>query len=224
MESQVKVIPEAIYCSIDPVVFSLIDNRLHILLIKRQEDPYKDRWALPGGLVIPSLDQSIQDSVVRVLKSKSGAEVNYVEQLESIGGYRDPRGFSISIAYMALVAKQDIHANARWVAVDELDAYDVAFDHPAIVAEAIRRLTNKVNYSTLPMHLLGDNFTLPQLQRVYEILLGEKLDKSTFRKKIEESGMLIETGEMLKDGAFRPAKLYEVAQQKIVHFTKNIVN
>ena len=210
--------------SIDPVVFSLIEDKLHILLILRDHEPYEKTWALPGGTIDKGNDMRLEDSVARVLKEKTGTEVNYVEQLKSIGGDFDPRGWTLSISYIALVAKQQITQNAKWVAVDKLGDYYFGFPHhPQIIEEAMSRLTNKVNYSTLPMHLLAKDFTLPQLQKVYEVLLGEKLDKSTFRKKLEETGLLKETGEMLKEGAFRPAKLYSVARQEIVHFGKNII-
>ena len=99
----------------------------------------------------------------------------------------------------------------------------LAFDHNAVVNMALERLTNKVNYSTLPMHFLPQPFTLPKLQQVYEILLGEKLDKSTFRKKIEETGVIGETGEQVKEGAFRPAKLYRLVNDGVFNFDSNIV-
>ncbi len=212
-----------IYGSIDPVVFSIVDDQLHILLYKRPKDPHKDSWALPGGLIRPDEDMSLEDSVGRVLKLKTGAEVNYSEQLCSLGGYRDVRGWTLSVAYMALVSKQEVNSVSEWIPVSELSNMHLAFDHDKIIDQGIKRLSDKVNYSTLPIHLLGENFTLPQLQKVYEILLGEELDKSTFRKKIEETGLLQETGEMLREGAFRPAKLYKLKDQRVINFGRNIL-
>ena len=212
-----------IYCSIDPVVFSIVDDQLHILLYKRPKDPHKDSWALPGGLIRPDEDMSLEDSVGRVLKLKTGAEVNYSEQLCSLGGYRDVRGWTLSVAYIALVSTQEVNSVSQWIPVSELANTTLAFDHDKIIDQGIKRLSDKVNYSTLPIHLLGDNFTLPQLQKVYEILLGEELDKSTFRKKIEETGLLQETGEMLREGAFRPAKLYKLKDQRVINFGRNIL-
>lgn len=212
-----------IYCSIDPVVFSIINDELHILLYKRPKDPHKDSWALPGGLIRPDEDMSLEDSVGRVLKLKTGAEVNYSEQLCSVGGYRDVRGWTLSVAYIALVSTQEVNSVSQWIPVRELGNIALAFDHNKIIETGIKRLTDKVNYSTLPIHLLGDDFTLPQLQHVYEILLNEPLDKSTFRKKIEETGLLQETGEMLREGAFRPAKLYKLKDQRVINFGRNIL-
>lgn len=215
---------EPIFCSIDPVVFSIEDNELHILLYRRPKEPYKDSWALPGGLIQPNQDDTLEESVSRVLGEKTGVEVNYVEQLQSLGGWRDVRGWTLSVAYIALVGKQELNTNAEWIPVSELGEYELAFDHFKIIDLALERLTSKVNYSTLPMHFLEDNFTFPQLQRVYEILLGEPLDKSTFRKKIEETGMIEETGHMIKEGAYRPSKLYRLAHSGIVNFGKNMVH
>lgn len=213
-----------IYCSIDPVVFSIIEDKLHVLLFQRPKEPYKDSWALPGGLINPALDTQLEESLSRVLKDKTGAEVNYVEQLASFGGYRDTRGWTLSVAYIALVAKQEVNPRSKWIPVDKLGEYHLAFDHYDIIETGIKRLSNKVNYSTLPMHFLGEKFTLPQLQKVYEVLLGENLDKSTFRKKISESGQLKElVGEMTTGSAFRPAKYYTVAKNSVTTFDKNIL-
>lgn len=212
-----------IYCSIDPVVFSIIDEQLHILLYKRAKEPHQNSWALPGGLIRPDEDVSLDESVGRVLKLKTGAEVNYSEQLCSIGGYRDVRGWTLSVAYIALVSTQELNSVSQWIPVSDLPNLKLAFDHDKIIEIGVKRLTDKVNYSTLPIHLLGVDFTLPQLQRVYEILLNESLDKSTFRKKIEETDLLQETGEMLSGGAFRPAKLYKLKNQKVINFGRNIL-
>lgn len=210
--------------SIDPVIFSLIDEKLHILLLNRDKEPFKNSWMLPGGAVNKDIDNSLEDAVNRVLSNKTGVKINYSEQLVSIGGDIDPRGWTVSISYIALVSEQKLTNNAKWVALDDLSNYYFGFKHHLdIIEKAIDRLSNKVNYSTLPIYLLGDNFTLPQLQKVYEIILGEKLDKSTFRKKIDETGLLKETGEMLREGAFRPAKLYSLNNKSIHHFNKNII-
>ena len=165
-----------IYCSIDPVVFSIINDQLHILLYKRPKEPHHNAWALPGGLIRPDEDMSLDESVGRVLKLKTGADVNYSEQLCSIGGYRDVRGWTLSVAYIALVSTQELNSVSQWIPVSDLPNMKLAFDHDKIIATAVQRLTDKVNYSTLPIHLLDSDFTLPQLQRVYEILLNESLN------------------------------------------------
>lgn len=208
--------------SIDPVIFSIIDDKLHVLLIKRQSETFDGMQALPGGL-LHKTDTTIEEGLNRILNKKTGVEANYSEQLYTRTGH-DPRGPTIAIAYMALVNAQQVTSNAKWVAVEKAQEMRLAFDHSEVIDKAVERLTNKVNYSTLPMHFLGDKFTLPKLQKVYEILLQEKLDKSTFRKKIEDTGVLVETGEMEREGAFRPSKLYSVSGfSNVYNFNKNIL-
>lgn len=207
--------------SVDPVIFSIIEGELHVLLMKRESDTFNKMWALPGGLMREE-DNKIEDAVARVLNVKTGANVNYMEQLCTRTGH-DPRGPTISIAYIALVDKQEVNSNAVWKSVRKVNEMTLAFDHNEVINLAVERLTNKVNYSTLPMHFLPQPFTLPKLQQVYEILLDEKLDKSTFRKKIEETGIIYETGEQVKEGAFRPAKLYRLVNSDVFNFNSNIV-
>lgn len=207
--------------SVDPVIFSIINNELHILLIKRKSETFDGFMSLPGGLMHKD-DKSLESAVIRVLELKTGAKVNYVEQLESRTGH-DPRGPTISIAYIALVNEQQVQSNSVWIPLHEINDIKLAFDHNEVVAKAVSRLTSKVNYSTIPMHFLPQPFTLPKLQQVYEILLGEKLDKSTFRKKIDETNAVYETGDQVKEGAFRPAKLYRLVKDEVYNFDSNIV-
>ena len=207
--------------SVDPVIFSIVDNDLQVLLIKRKGDTFNNLWALPGGLMHEN-DSSLENAINRVLSNKTGAQTSYVEQLCTRTGH-DPRGPTISIAYIALVDKQKVLSNAVWTSVKDIENMELAFDHKQVIKQAVNRLTNKVNYSTLPMHFLPQPFTLPKLQQVYEVLLGEKLDKSTFRKKIEETGVIHETGEQIKEGAYRPAKLYHLLDNEVFNFDSNIV-
>jgi hypothetical protein len=207
--------------SVDPVIFSIMNGELHVLLMKRKSITFDGWWALPGGLV-KNGDVSLEVSISRVLKEKTNASVSYMEQLYTRTGH-DPRGPTVSIAYIALVGHQQINGNAVWTPISEVSKMKLAFDHNEVVCVALQRLTNKVNYSTLPMHFLPQPFTLPKLQQVYEILLGEKLDKSTFRKKIEETGVLKETGEQIKEGAYRPSKLYRIMNDKVFNFSSNMI-
>lgn len=213
--------------SVDPVIFSIINDELHILLIKRtSNDPknpdiFEGYWAFPGGLMEHG-DASMEDAVSRVLALKTGAKVNYVEQLNSRKNH-DPRGATISISYIALVDEQKVKENAVWMPVHEVVNIQLAFDHNSVVEVALQRLKSKVNYSTLPMHFLPQPFTLPKLQKVYEILLGETLHKSTFREKIEETKAIYKTGEKIKDGPHRPSDLYRLVNDKVHNFDSNIV-
>lgn len=214
---------EPIFCSIDPVVFSVINKQLHVLLIQRDKNPCMGMLALPGGLIQKTIDEDVDSAVDRVLKEKTGAQINYREQVISVGGLRDPRDWTLSIAYMALVSPQKVNEKSKWMPIKDVEEADIAFDHKMIIEQCVQRLTNKVNYSTIPMHFVEDEFTLPDLQKVYEAVLEENLDKSSFRKKIEETGLLIDTGKQRKDGAYRPSKLYSIKKSFVKHFDKNIV-
>jgi hypothetical protein len=217
-----EIINSVFPVSVDPVIFSIEKEKLHVLLIKRKSETFNNTWGLPGGLM-HSDDKTLEDAIGRVLTKKTGAKVNYVEQLCTRTGH-DPRGPTISIAYIALVDQQSVLSNAVWTPVEDVVSMELAFDHKQVIEQAVARLTNKVNYSTLPMHFLPQPFTLPKLQQIYEILLGEKLDKSTFRKKIDESGVIEETGEQIKEGAYRPAKLYRLIDNgKVFNFNSNII-
>jgi hypothetical protein len=222
-----KLAKNMFVASVDPVIFSIINDELHILLITRTSndpqnpDVFEGYPAFPGGLMRHE-DKSMEDSVKRVLAAKTGAKVNYMEQLYS-RKHHDPRGATLSIAYIALVNQQEVIPGAFWMSVKEVKNTKLAFDHNEVVEVALQRLSSKVNYSTLPMHFLPQPFTLPKLQRVYEILLGEKLDKSTFRAKIDETKAVYKTGEKIKEGPFRPADLYRLVNDGVHNFDSNIV-
>lgn len=215
-------------CSVDPVIFSIIDSNLCILLLKRESnDEYNGFWCLPGGLIKPEIDNDIESAVCRVLKEKTDIDVNYFEQLESLGGFRDPRMWTLTISYIALVDSAKIglnKKNIKFFNVNELDNIKIGFDHNKIIDKGIQRLKNKVNYSNLPLYLLDDEFTLPDLQKVYEQILEQKLDKSSFRKKLFELEMVEEVTpkKYSYNGACRPSILYKKTQDKVLSFNSNI--
>lgn len=226
--------------TVDPVIFTLKDNRLYVLLGRRQKNPCAGREALPGVWIHTNEDQDLEAAVRRGLKEKTGVESPYFEQVHSFGSVnRDTRRWSVSISYMALLpwdAVQNAEAgrdllDLRWAAVDDLvldsprEGDDpqqfLAFDHGAIIRKALQRLRNKVNYSSLPAHLLPKRFTKTQLQEVYEAVLGVRLDKSAFRKKLDEADFLVETEEV-QVGRHRPAALYELRKDALVLFRRNL--
>lgn len=214
---------EAIFCSIDPVVFSIVDNKLSVLLFKRDKAPCEGKWALPGGLIQKTQDKSVEDAVKRVLEQRTGVKVSYYEQVVSVGGFRDPRDWTLSVVYMAFVKPQNCNENSIWTAVDKLDSVDLAFDHREMIEQCLIRLRSKVNYSTLPVQMMDELFTLPDLQKVYEMVLGEKLDKSAFRKKIHETDLVERTDEQRADGAFRPSFLYRLKHNAVKNFNRNLI-
>lgn len=205
--------------TVDIVIFSLVDEALKVLLIKRESPPYAQTWAIPGSFV--KMDESLEEAAVRALADETGVEDVYTEQLYTFGKPgRDPRTRVITVAYFALVPHDAIHHKAGrdasetgWFAVAQLPA--LAFDHTEIVEYAYRRLRYKLEYSSVGFQLLPDVFTLTELQKAYEIILSEQLDKRNFRRKILAAEILEETGEKKKDGEGRPAMLYRYREDAV---------
>lgn len=206
-----------VICTVDAVLLALRDDELVVAMIKREHEPYKGVAALPGGYIHPDEDQDAYAAAHRVLREKTGIEVPFLEQLSTFTGpARDPRGWSVAIAYYALVPYEILAGAERTdlvlANVDHL--HTLPFDHKTIIEAAVSRLRSKSQYSSLPCFLAGDTFTLPQLQRVYEALMGEPLNKVSFRRKMAEMDALEPAGdEMEAGGAHRPAQLYRLKPQ-----------
>ena len=201
--------------SADPVVFTLIDGRLCVLLARRLEEPQRGLFALPGGFV--GSDETPEGTAERKLREKTGVGSVHLEQLRTYGDPgRDPRGWLPSIASMALVAPEALPADgpaerdASWWPVDDLPP--LALDHARIVDDALWRLRARVADKTWFVRvgggLLPEAFTLGQAQRVYEALRGEPVDTANFRRDITATGLLHPTGELHSEGPGRPGKLY----------------
>ena len=194
--------------TVDVVSFSVVDEHLCVLLVRRPEgkdEPFPGRWALPGGFVDVHRDASLLACAERKLRDKTGVAAPYLEQLGSWGdAKRDPRGWSSTHAYFALIPQPEaVDASAttttEWVPCDQAARRRLAFDHNTILSTAIERLRSKVEYTSLPAFLLPEPFTLPQLQRVYEVVLGRPLDKSAFRKRMLDAAYLEEVGMVTGD-------------------------
>ena len=198
--------------TVDVVIFTIADDDLKVLLIRRGAEPFKGKWALPGGFV--NMNESLERAAARELKEEVGVSDVYLEQLFTFGEpKRDPRGRVISVCYFALVdaTRQTIRAasdaaDAEWHSVFKLPR--LAFDHRQILDYAIWRLRNKLEWTTVGYELLPPKFTLSALQRVYEIILQKPVDKRNFRKRILAQGQITELNETRKDGAHRPARLF----------------
>lgn len=205
-----------VICTVDVVLLTIEQEQLMVATYAREHAPFAGRLALPGGYVHED-DASVFDAAMRVMRNKTGFVPPYLEQLSSFSGpTRDPRGWSISVAHFALVPLETIAAAAcsglSLLPADSLP--ELPFDHQQIVAAAVARLRSKSHYSSLPCFLIGDAFTLPQLQRMYEVLMGEALNKVSFRRKINEMNMLDAVdGAFDTAGAHRPAQLYRLKDQ-----------
>ncbi len=191
---------------------------LKLLLIQRGSDPFRGQWALPGGFV--EMEEDLEASALRELEEETGVKDLFVEQLYTFGTPgRDPRGRVISVAYFALVNLTDHPAvaasdaaEAEWYAYDELP--QLAFDHADIIGKAIARLRAKVRYQPIGFELLPREFTLAQLQALYETVLGVPgFNKRNFRTRIMRTGVLEEVGRQ-ENVPHRPATLYRFNEEK----------
>ena len=208
----------------DVVIFTIRDQQLELLLIRRAGEPYKDSWALPGGFV--GIDEDIEACALRELQEETSVTGVYLEQLYTFGRpNRDPRERVISVAYYALVPPGRIHIRAAsdakevaWFQLDKLPP--LAFDHDSIVTMAHERLASKLNYSNIALQFMSEKFTLSELQTVYESILGEDLDKRNFRKRVLSQEYIKETGNSRRNGNHRPAKLYAVKSPGKVEYIK----
>ena len=197
------------------VIFSVVDEQLSVLLIERAAAPCKGQWALPGGLLLPG--ETLDGAAIRKLANETGVSDVFLEQLYTFDRLGDGRAEAV-VSYFALIdfartrLRSDLEWRPAWHAVRGLTG--LAFDNGSVIAYAEERLRNKLEYTNVVYSLLPERFTLTQMQRVYEAILGEKLDKRNFRKRVVGLGIVRETGDTVKQGPFRPAMLYEFTSRE----------
>lgn len=195
----------------DVVVFTVDERLLKVLLIRRDDAPFKGAPSLPGGFL--HKNETSDQTALRVLKAKAHVQDVFSEQLYTFDDpKRDPRGHIITIAHFALVPTDKLITrrlakNAEIKPVNEVNG--LAFDHDQILAYAVRRLRTKLGYSNIAYSLLPKLFTLSQLQEVYEVILGHTVDKRNFRKKILSLGIIEPTAQQLTGQKHRPARLFK---------------
>jgi 8-oxo-dGTP diphosphatase len=219
--------------TVDLAIFSAIDDKLVVLLVQRPDapnEPYPKSWALPGGFIDIDKDADLLACARRKLLEKTGVATPYLEQLGAWGGRnRDPRGWSITQVYFSLLPASGVElraganaADVRWAPI-EAGANGVserlAFDHKTLLASALQRLRGKVEYTSLPAFLLPEEFTLSELQHVYEIVLGRPIEKSAFRKRVKDAG-LVESVPRKRLASNRPAQLYRLQEQTPFFFPR----
>lgn len=218
--------------SVDLVIFTARDGCLQVLLVQRPQgpdEPFPGRWALPGGFVNLDQDASLEDCARRKLAEKTGLTAPYLEQLGSWGNRdRDPRGWSATHVYFALLPLAGLQprkgANAADVAWHPVQGegveQELAFDHGPILATALARLRGKAEYTSLPVYLLPEEFTLPELQQAYEVVLGRPVDKSGFRTRVLAAELVLPIDKQ-RGGGYRPAQLYRLqARGELVVFPR----
>jgi ADP-ribose pyrophosphatase YjhB (NUDIX family) len=203
--------------TVDVVIFTIQEGRLGVLLVRRGIPPYEGAWAIPGGFILP--DEGLERAARRELEEETAVRDVYLEQLYTFGEPgRDPRGRVVTVAYYSLISPDRAiragsdAAEARWWPMDGLP--DLAFDHAEILEYALERLRNKLEYTTVGFQLLPERFTLSELQQVYEAILGRRLDKRNFRRKIALLAILTPLKEYRRQGASRPARLYRFSAER----------
>ncbi len=213
----------------DCVLFGFDGGELKVLLLEREKEPFKNKWALPGGFVF--MDETTEDCAKRILNEKAGLKNIFIEQLYTFSDLdRDPRERIVTVSYFALIHKSQYELvagrdtiKAEWFELSKLPK--LAFDHSKIVKMAVQRLKGKVSYQPIGFELLDEKFTLSQLQTLYESILETTIDKRNFRKKILGMGLLKELDEKEKNVARKAAryysfdsKAYKQLTQKGFHF------
>lgn len=203
----------------DVVIFTVREGVLQILLMKMKKDPFIGMWALPGGLIQP--DESVDAAAQRILQERTGMEGVYLEQLATFGKVdRDPFGRVVSVAYFALVPGHlflklkngKAYEDVAWFSVNEVPA--LAYDHEEILKVALQQLKSRLHYSNIAFSLLPREFTLTDLQSLYEAILGKAIDKRNFRKNVLRGNLLKSIGKKREGLAHRPARLYQFSSRK----------
>ncbi len=203
----------------DVVIFTVREGELQVLLIQMKKAPYVGRWAIPGGLVKPK--ESVDAAARRHLAEKTGVSDVYLEQLYTFGRVdRDPYGRVVSVAYFALIPSDNVrlkttarYGDVRWFPAKGLPK--LAYDHREMLTVAVDRLRSKLEYSNIVYSLLPREFTLAELQRTYEIILGRGLDKRNFRKKLFSLNLVQKVNKRQSGVAYRPAELYRFVSRTV---------
>ena len=211
--------------TVDAVIFQLSNDILEVLLVQRSTSPFNGAWALPGGY--SAHGETTTDALRTKVLVKAGVDIThdlqYIEQLYTFDTVaRDPRGHAVSVAYMgcglAIIPKKGSEKTA-FFGLDALP--ELAYDHEDIITYAHERLRAKLTYTNAVYGLLPEKFTLTHLQNAYEAVLGETLDKRNFRKKFLSLQLIHETTETFREGAHRPAKLYEFNKKTLESLTRS---
>lgn len=207
-----------ILVTVDLCIYTVIKGDLNILLIKRKYDPFKGKYALPGGFI--KNDEPLHVAALRELSEETGVHDIFLKKLSAYGDpKRDPRGRIVTIVYMALIDKDRYKLNAT---TDALSAAwhpatnmpPLAFDHKIIVDDSLKDLRYEIQTTNIASQMLPNTFTLTELQQLYESILGMRLDKRNFRKRIASLGILKATKETKMEGAHRPAQLFRFKDEK----------
>ncbi|MGI2110056.1 NUDIX domain-containing protein [Shewanella frigidimarina] len=215
--------------TVDSVLFTVKDTALKVLMVKRANQPFIGSWGLPGGFVDIDIDDTTDKTALRKLKEKTSIAPPYIEQLQAFSSKdRDPRGFSVTLVYFALIAEQDVSSHidtvedVQWIDVNQLKSLSIAFDHQYIIEQAKLRLQQKALYSMVPVYCLPEYFTVGQLKTVIETIIEKTIQRKSLIRRIEASEMFATIDEKVKSGG-RLAQLYKIKPDvDIVNFERNL--
>lgn len=206
------------FTRIELAIFSIVDGQLCVLLGKRSQEPHQGKWALPGGVLRIDLDKHLEDAAQRVAQERLGVSLPFIRQLQSVGGMsRDSRApWALSIVYRALLPIEQIKPVAgkrldelEWRPVSKLTTKTVlAFDHWQLIQSAFAITCHEIDQLDLPFEFMPEKFTLGELQTFCEIFLGKSLDKSSFRRRLDDKDLVEAVPDEMRTGAFRPAQLF----------------
>lgn len=211
--------------TVDVVILTLKNDALQVLLVKRLTEPFKDKWAIPGGYI--RLSENLDQAALRILKERTNVDNIYLEQLYTFGDpLRHPNSRVITCAYFALVRAEDLNVNITddvcWHKVSTLPP--LAYDHKEIIDYSLKRTRERLELCPVAYQLLNEKFTLTEMQKAYELIMNKSLDKRNFRKKVLTTDGLIELDEYTKSSSKRPARLYTfehiTLNSKRAHFIK----
>lgn len=212
-------IVQDILVTVDNVIFTIINEKLQVLLVSRPIEPFRWAWTLPWGFVVEN--ETLEEAAYKKLEEKTSVKNIYLEQLYTFSDIdRDPRWRVISTTYMALVAKENLLLKS-WINSWDIKFFPVNslpklwFDHKNVIEYAVKRLKWKFEYTNIAQYILPEKFTLTQLQNVYEIVMNQKYDVRNFRKKINKLWILKETWEKEIWNKYRPAKLFKFSNNNI---------
>lgn len=211
--------------TVDIVILTIKNNALQVLLVKRNNEPFKNKWAIPGGYI--RMSENLDEAAMRVLKEKTNVENIYLEQLYTFGNpLRHPVSRVITCAYFALIRTEDVEVvtspDLAWHKVFDLPP--LAFDHKEIIQYSLKRTRERLEMCPVAYQLLNEKFTLTEMQKAYEMIMERTFDKRNFRKKVITTEGLRELDEFSKSSSKRPARLYTFDNIKLnskrAHFIK----
>ena len=200
----------------DCVIFGFDGTKLRVLLVERGVEPYKGKWAFPGGFL--RMDESAEKGALRELKEETGLEGAYIKQFHTFSDpKRDPRERVLTVAYYALVRMQEVKggddaAKAAWFALDEVPA--LAFDHDLILRVAMKELRRQIHFEPIGFELLPEKFTIKELQLLYEAILDVKFDRRNFYNKMKHLEILTQLEETVFNSPKKEAFLFKFNPEK----------